>query len=85
VTLCQTPCMNYVLQITEKQNSGGARAPPCTCLRAPLPGQAVSFMHAIRTIGLLDVCLHARLIVDKNNSALISTGKGCLVRVKHGA
>src|SRR6218665_416659 len=33
---CQTLCMDSVLQNPEKQNPGGASAPPCTCLRAPL-------------------------------------------------
>src|SRR6218665_2504891 len=36
-SLWQTLCINSVLHKTEMQNpGGGASAPPCTCLRAPL-------------------------------------------------
>src|SRR6218665_2013187 len=35
-SLSQTLCMNGVLQKLKSKIQGGASAPPCTCLRAPL-------------------------------------------------
>src|SRR6218665_1655842 len=43
VSLCQTLCMDSVLQKAEKQNPGSASAPPCTCLRANLYSSSYSF------------------------------------------
>src|SRR6218665_661800 len=51
VYLRQTLRIDIVLQNTEKQNPGGASAPPCTCLRAPLVLNEIRFnIHLVRSI-----------------------------------